>query len=113
MAWSDDLLGERDQILFDRCATFVAGFSVEAAVAVAATPPLSAADVLDGLIRLVDKSLLTRLVDRDDHTRYQMLETLRRYGDVRLQATGSVRQVNEQRLRPVVRLLAGTGSNDH
>ena len=96
VAWSYDLLDERDQTLFDRCATFVADFSAEAAVAVAATPPLSAPDVLDGLIRLVDKSLLTRLVERDGRTRYQMLETLRRYGEFRLQETESVGQANEQ-----------------
>jgi predicted ATPase len=93
VAWSYGLLGEADRHLFDRCAVFIDDFSLHAAEVVTSASPLSAEAILDGLGRLVDKSLLTPTVDRDGRTRYRMLETLRHYGLRTLHLTGSLRNV--------------------
>jgi predicted ATPase/DNA-binding SARP family transcriptional activator len=56
--WSFLLLGEADQRLFCRLAVFAGGFTVAAAEAVCAGDGLRSQDVLDGLLRLVDRSLV-------------------------------------------------------
>jgi predicted ATPase len=61
LAWSYDLLDPEDRRLFRRLAVFVGGCTLEAAEAVCVAPdgaePL-AVDLLDGLGRLVDQSLI-------------------------------------------------------
>jgi len=92
--WSWDLLGEADQRLLRRLSVFTGGWSLDAAAAVAgdqddpSVPPpgTSRLDTLDGLGRLVDRSLLT--VTHGEATRYGMLETIRQYASDRLVASG-------------------------
>src|SRR5436309_1601311 len=57
--WSHALLTEPERILFRRLAIFAGGFTIEAAEAVAAGGTIAAADVLDLLSGLVDKSLVS------------------------------------------------------
>ncbi|HZR94461.1 MAG TPA: BTAD domain-containing putative transcriptional regulator [Gaiellaceae bacterium] len=77
MAWSYDLLVERERRLFARLAAFVGGCSYDAAEAVCDADP-------DTLQSLIEKSLLRR---RDgDEPRYWMLETIREYATLRLGA---------------------------
>ena len=61
---------------------------LEAAEAVCAGEPVPAEDVLDLLLRLVDKSLVTVEGESAGQTRYRLLETLRQYGRERLVAYG-------------------------
>ncbi|HEY8744448.1 MAG TPA: adenylate/guanylate cyclase domain-containing protein, partial [Chloroflexota bacterium] len=81
--WSYDLLDEAEQRLFRRLAVFAGGWTVEAAEAVCAGDGLAHEDVLDILLRLVDKSLALA-----EERRYRLLETVRQYGRDRLAASG-------------------------
>jgi non-specific serine/threonine protein kinase len=93
IAWSHDLLAPAEQALFRRLGVFAGGFTLEAAGAVAAGAP--AADILDGLASLVDKSLVGPPVEAAadgagdaGETRYGLLETLREFALERLEQSG-------------------------
>jgi predicted ATPase/DNA-binding SARP family transcriptional activator len=94
--WSHDLLSEDERALFRRLAVFAGGWTLEAAEAVGAGDGVAADEVLDLLVRLVDKSLVQ--VDqprppRGGGARYRLLETLRLYGQERLGAAGETEAV--------------------
>jgi non-specific serine/threonine protein kinase len=86
--WSYSLLSVSEQALFTRLGVFAGGFTLDAAEAVCAGEPVPAEDVLDLVLRLVDKSLVAVEGERAGHTRYRLLETLRQYGRERLVAHG-------------------------
>jgi predicted ATPase/class 3 adenylate cyclase len=89
IAWSYDLLVEREQALFRRLGVFVGGFRLEAAAAVG--DPDGSTGVLDDLDSLVEKSLLLRLrEDSDGESRFWMLETIREYTLEQLAAAGEL-----------------------
>jgi predicted ATPase/DNA-binding CsgD family transcriptional regulator len=77
IAWSYDLLGHDEQVLFRRLGIFVGGFTLEAAEAVAADAPNQAIDVLEGLASLVDKSLVQSDEDGEGGYRFRLLESVR------------------------------------
>ena len=81
VAWSYDLLQEPERALFRAVSVFPDSFTLEAAAAVTGGDVL---DVVDGLGRLVEKSLLVPVEGRTGTDRYQLLETLRQYGRDRL-----------------------------
>ena len=88
IAWSYDLLEPSEQALFRRLSVFVGGFTLDGAEAVCAADQTgSLPDVLDGLVSLVDKSLV-RLLEQDGESRYSLLETIQEYGLERLEAAG-------------------------
>ncbi len=99
MDWSNDLLSPPDQVLLRRLGVFADGFDLDAAKAVAAGDGQSDFDVLDGLNRLVDASLLS-VGDGDTggDTRYRLLETVRRFGLDRLVAAGETDGVRDRHL---------------
>jgi len=78
IAWSYDLLAEREQGLFRRCVIFVGGFGLEAARAVFPSPRRD--DLLEGLGALVDHSLAGVATGAGGEPRFSMLETIREYG---------------------------------
>ena len=78
IAWSYDLLTADEQTLFRRLSIFAGGFSLEAAEAVA--NPEGGLDVLDGLERLSEHSLLRPVAGADGEPRFTMLETIREFG---------------------------------
>ncbi|RKR88126.1 putative ATPase [Micromonospora pisi] len=80
--WSRELLAPDDRELLQRLAVIPAPFTADLAASVAHTP-----DVRRGLATLVEQSLLT-LVEGDGPPRYRMLETVREYGEARLDAAG-------------------------
>ncbi|MGI9148776.1 MAG: ATP-binding protein, partial [Chloroflexota bacterium] len=86
--WSFDLLSQREQQLFEWLSVFSGGWTIEAVEAVCAQGDIVSADVLDLLMRLVDKSLV--VVERGvaDTARYRLLEVLRHYGQERLRQRG-------------------------
>ena len=57
--WSHSLLSPAEQVLFRRLAVFSGGFTLEAAEAVCPDGPEGAGDVLEGVGRLVEHSLVT------------------------------------------------------
>jgi predicted ATPase/DNA-binding winged helix-turn-helix (wHTH) protein len=88
--WSYDLLPEAERRLLRRLAVFPAGFTLEAAAAVAgdSTPP----GVAESIANLVAKSLVTR----DGSVtagRWRLLDTIRAYGLGRLAESGEAEQV--------------------
>ncbi|MFZ0130728.1 MAG: LuxR C-terminal-related transcriptional regulator [Candidatus Dormiibacterota bacterium] len=81
--WSHDLLPGREQSLLRRLSVFASRFTLEDAELVCASADLSAADTLDLLSSLVDKSLLMR-EDYSGHSCYRMHETMREYATLKL-----------------------------
>jgi len=81
--WSRELLASAERELLQRLAVIPAPFTADLAVAVAGV-----ADVRRGLATLVEQSLL-RLEEADGGApRYRMLETVREYGEARLDTAG-------------------------
>jgi predicted ATPase len=94
--WSYELLSEAERVLFDRLAVFSGGFPIEAAEDVGAGGALPAADVLDVLLRLVDKSLVVAEAGAAGPDRYRLLETLRQYARERLLTRDEADAVSER-----------------
>ena len=111
--WSWSLLTEPDRRLLRRLSVFSGGWTLEAAATVTTDPAPGGATsgggtlvrlaTLDGLSRLVDRSLVA--VDREGSTRYQMLETIRQYAGDRLLEAGETVELRDRQLR-VFRELA-------
>ena len=97
VAWSYDLLTDAEREVFVRLAVFPADFSLDAAEKVVSDADVEAADVLDLLTRLVEKSLVTTVISSDSY-RYRLLETLREYALARLDERGEVDRWNDRLL---------------
>jgi predicted ATPase len=81
--WSDDLLTEKERILFRRLAVFMGGWTLEAAEEVCSGNGIESSDILDLLSQLVNKSLV--LVETLESEKcYHMLETIRQYAREKL-----------------------------
>ncbi|HYQ74270.1 AfsR/SARP family transcriptional regulator [Cellulomonas sp.] len=105
IAWSWDLLTERQRALCRRAAVLPDGFGLPAALAVAAEEHGEADEtaVLDDLDALVAQSLLrVEEEPRTGEVRYRMLETVREFGQREVRALGE-----EDRLRDAVLRWAG------
>ncbi len=97
MAWSHDLLDDADQVLFRRLGVFHGGFTLATARGVCAYGPLDGMAVLEGLRRLVDKSLV--IADtRGSEARFRMLETIGQYAAARLAASDESTVVHRRHL---------------
>lgn len=96
IAWSESLLTPAEQVLFRRLSVFSGGFTLEAAEEICASrpgdvadgPPIDTADVLDGVISLVEKSLLRPYDGPNDERRFRMLQTIREFGASALATAG-------------------------
>jgi predicted ATPase/DNA-binding CsgD family transcriptional regulator len=99
LAWSYDLLSEKDQAVFRRLSVFVGGFSLEAAEAVATVPGDRISDPLDGVASLVDMSLLRQEPGSGGEPRYRMLETAREFGLEQLAASGEEEAIRRRHAR--------------
>ncbi|HEY2006455.1 MAG TPA: LuxR C-terminal-related transcriptional regulator, partial [Solirubrobacteraceae bacterium] len=104
IGWSYDLCTQAEQALWARLSVFAGSFSVEAAEEVCTGGELTAGQIFDTVIRLVDKSVITRDdASAGQPTRYKMLDTIREYGAEELAASGSEENV---RKRLVARYLS-------
>lgn len=86
IAWSYDLLTVQEQALFRRLAVFAGGFTLDAAEVMAA--PDGSQSGFDGVVTLVEHSLLRQTAGSDDEPRYLMLETVREFGLEQLALAG-------------------------
>jgi predicted ATPase len=122
--WSYDLLQERERALLQSLAIFVGGWTQEAAEAVcehkeirrqgdkaiidmsiAHSPgPLVPMPVLDGLAALVDQSLLRQEEGPDGALRFTMLETIREYAYLKLEASGQAEHARRRHAHYYLRL---------
>lgn len=97
VSWSYQLLGEPARVLFARSSVFHGTFDLAAAEAVCAGTVIDADDVIDLVAELVDKSIVT--ADRTaGGTRYRLLETLRQYGEERLDDIGEAAAIRSAHL---------------
>jgi predicted ATPase/class 3 adenylate cyclase len=103
LAWSYDLLDDLDRALLDRLAVFRGTFSMDAAEAVVMDEPIDRANVLDGILRLVRKSLVVPESRGPEH-RYRLLETVREYAAARLVAAGDLDRRRDRHLEWVLDL---------
>jgi predicted ATPase/DNA-binding CsgD family transcriptional regulator len=101
--WSFALLPASERVLLCRLTVFVGGWRLEAAETVCSWGEIEAADVLDLLQHLVDKSLVVADARSDGTLRYRMLETLHQYAQTRLTESG---ELDEARRRHAAYSLA-------
>jgi len=85
IAWSYDILEERERRLFARMAAFVGGVSLEAVEAVGNPGDELGLDTFDGVASLTNKSLLRQLATGPEEPRFLMLETIREFAGERLE----------------------------
>jgi len=111
--WSHALLSEPERMLFRRLSVFAGGWTLEAAEQVCAGEDLDAADVLEPLLQLVDRSLVLaeeRPAGGTPEVRYRLLETLRQYGAEKLREAGEAEAIRMRHLTWCLNLVAGPGS---
>ena len=96
VAWSYDHLDDVERDLLGRCSVFAGGFDLQSICAIAGfDDDYVALDLLDALVR---KSLL--VADRSSgRTRFTMLETIRKFCEEQLVATGAAEEVRTAHAR--------------
>ena len=104
IAWSYDLLSPDERALFRRLAVFAGGFTLASAEAVAAADGRLA--VLDGLVALVEQSLVRQMPGAGAEPRYQMLETVREFGLERLVSSGDADDARQRHAEHFLRVSA-------
>jgi predicted ATPase/DNA-binding CsgD family transcriptional regulator len=85
--WSYELCSEPERLLWARISVFAGGFELDAVEEICADHWLAAEDLLELLAALVDKSVLIA-EHGEGVVRYRLPETLREYGQERLQEAG-------------------------
>jgi non-specific serine/threonine protein kinase len=85
--WSYELCSQAERLLWARLSVFAGGFELDAAEGICADHRVAVEEVLELLAALADKSIL--IVAHDEGVaRYRLPETLREYGQERLQESG-------------------------
>jgi predicted ATPase/class 3 adenylate cyclase len=110
IAWSYDLLGEGERRLFWRLAVFVGGCSLEAAEAVCGPATDVGAEVIDGLMSLVDQSLV-RSEEVDGETRFRMLDTIREFASEQLATSGEQVEIERRHTTAFLELVESAAPN--
>ena len=102
--WSYNLLSEPERVLLRRLSIFSGGWTLRAAEVICADAPdtaipatLRREDVLDVLIKLVDKSLVVT-EPGSEQTRYHLLETIREFGNEKLSQAGERTEIRNRHL---------------
>ncbi|WP_285757333.1 tetratricopeptide repeat protein [Nocardiopsis ansamitocini] len=102
--WSHGMLGESEQILLRRLSVF-SSWNLELAERVCGDESLPREEILDLIVSLVDRSLVTVAGEHQGRMRYRLLETIRHYAAVQLGESGEER-VLRLRHRDQMLLLA-------
>jgi predicted ATPase/DNA-binding winged helix-turn-helix (wHTH) protein len=105
--WSYNLLSPTEQLVLRRLAVFVGGYSLEAALNVAAES-LDPAELTETLATLVDKSLVTS--DRTTAMRYRLLDTTRAYAWQRLTDSGEDLKILRRHSEHMIHVLERSGA---
>jgi predicted ATPase/class 3 adenylate cyclase len=107
--WSYGLLSATERMVFDRLAVFAGGFTLAASTAVVTGDGVETWDVVDAVAGLVAKSMVVSEPGDGDHTRYQLLETLRQYGRERLDEDGDTDRWRRRHARHFAACAAEVG----
>lgn len=102
IAWSHDLLGDDERILFARLGVFAGSCTLEAAEEVAGAE-------LEVLESLIDKSLVRLREDEDAPARYWMLETIRVFAVEQLEQSGEAGELRARHAEWYARYAIETG----
>ncbi len=102
--WSYSLLAPEERTLFGRLAVFAGGWSLDAAEAVGAAGEIDAFEVLDLLMRLVDKSLVIK-EELLGEARYRMLNIITQYALEKLHEAGEEADVRSRHFEYYVALV--------
>ena len=106
--WSYELLSEAQQRLLARLTVFAGGCTLEAAEAVCAGGPVDSASVWELIAALVARSLVVA-EDQGAETRYRLLETIRQYGEERLDEHGETAELRHRHAEYYAGLAASLG----
>ncbi|WP_395106501.1 BTAD domain-containing putative transcriptional regulator [Actinomadura sp. SCN-SB] len=101
--WSWELLSEPERAVLRRLSAHAGGCTLEAAEAVCAGDDIPVFDVLDLLVKLVDRSLVV-MTDEPGGPRYRMLESIAAYCADRLAEAGEREETLERHHRYYVEL---------
>ncbi|MFF0632960.1 protein kinase [Nocardia sp. NPDC004151] len=96
MDWSHDLCTPDEQRLWSRLSVFTGGFELDAVLQVCSAD-MTEPDLLDTLSGLVDKSILVRK-EVAGSVRFQMLETVREFGQQKAEESGEYPLLRQQHL---------------
>ncbi|SBU94940.1 Predicted ATPase [Streptomyces sp. Ncost-T6T-1] len=107
--WSWELLDDEERTVLRRLAVFADGCTLEAAETVCG----AGVDVLDPLIRLVDRSLLTMTNGPAGEPRYRLPESVAAYARERLTEADETRAHEERHHAYVAALLEQAGEDLH
>jgi predicted ATPase/DNA-binding CsgD family transcriptional regulator len=107
--WSYDLLSGPEQVLLRRLSCF-AGWSLGMAEQVCADEALPAADIMDLLAGLADKSLVEIEPEVLGEARFRMLETIREYAGGWLERAGETAVMRRRRLLYTLRETEEAGA---
>jgi predicted ATPase/DNA-binding CsgD family transcriptional regulator len=95
--WSYALLSDAEREVLQRLSVFAGGCTLPAAQALCATTDIHAAQIVDLLSRLVEKSLVVP-EDADGEVRYHLLETIREYAMKRLSTSQGADETRNRHL---------------
>jgi predicted ATPase/class 3 adenylate cyclase len=110
--WSWDLLNEDDRRLLRRLSIFSGGWTAQSAASVVGDDgPVDEVEIVDGLTRLVDRSLV--VVDRGATTRYRLLETIRQYAREKLIEADEVGTLADRHFEVFAALAVEAGPELH
>src|SRR5580704_16344195 len=90
--WSYSLLSEREKVVLCRLSVFVGDFTLAAAGSIASESEVDDADVIDAVVSLVAKSLISATVINES-TYYRMLDTTRAYTATKLAERGEADRI--------------------
>lgn len=94
--WSHDMLSESERTMFRRLAIFSGGWVMEAAEAVGSDEQIGSYETLDILNLLIDKSLVSVDLSRDELPRYYFLETIREYAHEKLRESDELTTIQKK-----------------
>lgn len=103
--WSYELLKPAEQNLFMSLAVFAGGCDIESADAICNPDRELEVDTLEGMTSLVEQSLVRR-TEVNGSSRFEMLETIRRYGRDLLASKGRLGEIRDRHLRYFVELAS-------
>jgi predicted ATPase len=87
--WSHELLSEPERVVLRRLSVFTGSFTLDAAAAIAASPEIVGADIVECVANLVAKSLVSTDLG-GTATSYRLLETTRAYARDKLLESGEL-----------------------